>query len=101
MSSICRKTKQRLVAYQGKLISVEENLGGANPNGTSFAITLRPAPELDPSNLVVGRVVSGLDVVQQLAALPSVKANKDSPYFKYATILDGGLTLFWMKSHHG
>ncbi|KAK9861612.1 hypothetical protein WJX84_008288 [Apatococcus fuscideae] len=44
-----KKTKQRLVAYQGKLISVEENLGGANPNGTSFAITLRPAPELDPS----------------------------------------------------
>ncbi|KAK9821515.1 hypothetical protein WJX74_005994 [Apatococcus lobatus] len=79
-----KKTKQRLVAYQGKLISVEENLGGANPNGTSFAITLRPAPELDPSNLVVGRVVSGLDVVQQLAALPSVKANKDSPYFKAA-----------------
>ena len=83
------------MAYQGKLISVEENLGGANPNGTSFAITLRPAPELDPSNLVVGRVVSGLDVVQQLAALPSVKANKDSPYFKYAaTTPDGGLTLF-------
>ena len=63
---------------------MEENLGAANPNGTSFAITLRPAPELDPTNLVVGRVVSGLDVVQQLANLPSVKANKDSPYFKCA-----------------
>ncbi|KAK9835083.1 hypothetical protein WJX84_011413, partial [Apatococcus fuscideae] len=79
-----RQTKQRLIAYKGKLISVEESLGGSRPNGTSFAITLQSAPELDRTNLVVGRVVAGMDVIQELAALPSVKANKDSPYFKVA-----------------
>ena len=46
-----------------------------------FAITTAPAPDLDSTNLVVGRVVSGASLVDDLAALPAVKANSSSPFF--------------------
>lgn len=100
-----RQVKERLVAQKGKvrtdvaspvrqdadwpspfqLVTVVEELG-AEPNGTAFAITTGAAPELDSSNLVVGRVVDGMDVLQRLAELPTVRPNQDSPFFKAAKV---------------
>ena len=57
-----RETKEKLVAYRGKLVTVQEPLGEA-PNGSGFVITLGAAPGLDATNLVVGRVVGGMDLV--------------------------------------
>lgn len=51
------------------------------PNGTAFTITTSPTPELDETNLVVGRVVEGMDVIRSLQALPTVRENKSSPFF--------------------
>ena len=48
--------KEKLIAYQGKLITVKEELG-ALPNGTAFSITLGPAPELDATQLPIGEVL--------------------------------------------
>lgn len=56
----------KLVAYRGKLVSVQEALGEA-PNGSGFVITLGPAPGLDSTNLVVGRVIDGLGLVQRVS----------------------------------
>lgn len=39
----------------GKLVTLKEQAGEA-PNGTSFMITTGPTPELDRTNLVVGKV---------------------------------------------
>ena len=47
-----------------------------------FAITTAAVPDLDSTNLVVGRVVSGASLVDDLAALPAVKANSSSPFFR-------------------
>jgi hypothetical protein len=74
-------SKDKLVAVKGQLVTVTETLGGV-PNGTSFTITTRPCPDLDRTNLVIGRVVEGLDVVDRIAALPRVKNNKNSPFFQ-------------------
>jgi peptidyl-prolyl cis-trans isomerase B (cyclophilin B) len=57
---------------RGQLVTLKEQAGEA-PNGTSFMITTAAAPELDATNLIVGRVVQGMDVVQALAALPFAK----------------------------
>ena len=81
-----RPVKERLVAYQGKFISVKEQLGGALPNGSGFVITTAAAPALDGTNLVLGRVVQGMDVVQQIAELPTVKANSGSPFLRVPSL---------------
>lgn len=103
--------KSRLVARNGALVTVEEPLP-PGPNGTGFAITLAPSPELDGINLVVvrrflptalraaacaeaipgvtalprgcaqGRVVEGQDVVRRIGELPFAKPNANSPYFQ-------------------
>jgi cyclophilin family peptidyl-prolyl cis-trans isomerase len=47
----------------GKLVTLKEQAGEA-PNGTQFMITTGPAPELDATNLIVGKVrhmQAGLD----------------------------------------
>ena len=64
-----RETKEKLVAYRGQLVSVQEALGEA-PNGSGFVITLGPAPGLDSTNLVVGHVVNGLDLVHRVSPIP-------------------------------
>ncbi|GBG64971.1 hypothetical protein CBR_g48720 [Chara braunii] len=46
--------KQKLIAKNGKLVVVEEP-GVPDPNGTEFAILREDAPELDATNIVVGR----------------------------------------------
>lgn len=70
------------MADKGKLKQVLQRGGGAPPNGTEFAITTGPAPELDRTNLVIGRVVEGMPTLRALSSLPTVKNNKDSPFFK-------------------
>ncbi|KAK9828053.1 hypothetical protein WJX81_005565, partial [Elliptochloris bilobata] len=77
--------KERLVAYQGKLVTVQD-VSGAVANGTGFAITTTAVPDLDKTNLVVGRVVAGASLVDDLAAMPAVKANSSSPFFKVAKL---------------
>ncbi|KAL0022596.1 hypothetical protein WJX77_007327 [Trebouxia sp. C0004] len=78
--------KTKLVAYNGKLIRVEEPTPGESPNGSGFVITTQPAPDLDATNLVIGHLVDGMDVVQQLTKLPTVKAN-NSVFFKAGKFL--------------
>eukprot|EP00890_Picochlorum_soloecismus_P000904 jgi/Picsp_1/1814/NSC_05281-R1_peptidyl-prolyl cis-trans isomerase len=75
------ETKDKLVAVKGKFVSVTEQFGEI-PNGTEFSITTGPAPELDSTNLVIGRVVEGMDVVERLSRLPRVKDNTNSPFFQ-------------------
>lgn len=70
------------MAYQGKFIKVQEVRGASNANGTGFAITLGPTPLLDKTNLVVGEVVDGLNVIEEIARLPRVKSSSSSPFFK-------------------
>ena len=55
---------------------------GDLPNGTAFAMTTHPVPELDATNLVVGRVVEGQEFVEALEALPRVKDNSGSAFFQ-------------------
>lgn len=74
-------SKDKLVASKGKFITVTETFGEI-PNGSAWAITTRPFPELDETHLVVGRVVQGMDVVEAIAALPRVKDNTNSPFFQ-------------------
>mmetsp|Transcript_41952 Transcript_41952/g.99505 ORF Transcript_41952/g.99505 Transcript_41952/m.99505 type:complete len:303 (+) Transcript_41952:132-1040(+) len=78
-----RAPKEKLVATGGKLVKVQEP-APPGPNGTAFAITTGAAPELDSTNLIVGRVVSGMDLVKRISELPAVKDNTSSPYFMAA-----------------
>uniref|UniRef100_A0A0E0JD92 Peptidyl-prolyl cis-trans isomerase n=1 Tax=Oryza punctata TaxID=4537 RepID=A0A0E0JD92_ORYPU len=78
--------KPKLVARGGKL-EVDQEQVGVVPNGTEFVITTGDAPELDASALVVGRVVDGMDVLDKIAAVPTVKDNTASPYFRVAKLI--------------
>lgn len=75
--------KARLVSVRGKFETVYDP-PPPPPNGTGFTITLRAAPELDATNVVVGRVVSGDEVLDEISQLPTVKDNTSSPFFAVA-----------------
>ena len=75
------ETKDMLKAIDGKFVNVTQTFGNL-PNGTEFSITTGPAPDLDGINLIVGRVVKGMEVVEALQKLPKVKNNESSPFFK-------------------
>jgi peptidyl-prolyl cis-trans isomerase B (cyclophilin B) len=77
--------KPKLVARQGRL-EIDQEEVGFSPNGTEFAIALKDAPDLDASTLVVGKVLDGMDVVQKIALVKTVKENTGSPYFRYVRI---------------
>lgn len=51
MRLLCRDVREKMVAYNGKFIKVQEVRGSGNANGTGFAITLGPCPLLDKTNL--------------------------------------------------
>ncbi len=81
-----RPVKERLVARDGKLVTVKEQ-AGEPPNATSFTITRSGAPSLDQTNVIVGRVVGGMDVVEAVAALPFAKPREqlhDAPFYSLA-----------------
>jgi peptidyl-prolyl cis-trans isomerase B (cyclophilin B) len=73
--------RPKLVARGGKL-EVEEEQAGVVPNATEFVVTTGAAPELDAAAVLVGRVLDGMDVVAKIAAVPTVRDNTDSPYFR-------------------
>ncbi|CAO2185301.1 unnamed protein product [Urochloa humidicola] len=78
--------KPKLVAKGGKLEVLEEQVGVV-PNGTEFVVTTAAAPELDSSAVLVGRVLDGMDVVDKIAAVPTVRDNGGSPYFRVAKLI--------------
>jgi peptidyl-prolyl cis-trans isomerase B (cyclophilin B) len=77
--------KERLVSVNGKFVKVADP-PPPGPNGTAFAVTVAPGAGavLDRTNVVVGEVVEGLDVLNAIAALPTVKDNSASPFFAVA-----------------
>eukprot|EP00958_Prasinococcus_capsulatus_P022884 scaffold3296_cov405-Prasinococcus_capsulatus_cf.AAC.3 len=74
--------EQKLVVGKGKVQMVTK--GAPQPNGSGFNIALGGSASdvLDPTSIVVGRVVQGLDVVDQIASVPATKDNSDSPFLK-------------------
>lgn len=75
------ESKDTIKAIDGKFVNVTQ-VFGQRPNGTEFYITTGPAPDLDGVNLIIGKVVRGMDVVKQLQELPRVKNNTNSPFFQ-------------------
>ncbi|KAK9091164.1 hypothetical protein Sjap_024341 [Stephania japonica] len=78
--------KMKLVAKRGRL-EVDSEEVGVSPNGTEFVISIRDAPELDKSTLVIGRVVDGMDVVERISQVKTVQENSSSPYFRVAKLI--------------
>lgn len=92
-----REMKEKLVAVKGQFVTVTEVLGDI-PNGSAFCITSKPEPLLDSTNVIVGKVVDGLDVVEALNALPRVKDNSSSPFFQYVVIDYSMNELYYVRS---
>jgi len=68
-------------------VVVTQELGPPPPNGSAFCITTAAAPGLDATNVVVGRVVEGIDLVRTISALPVVPDKRSSPFFQAAKAL--------------
>lgn len=78
--------KEKIVAKQGKLQVVKEEVG-VEPNGTEFVIVTKDSPELDQSVLVIGTVVDGMEVAEKLTQVKTVQDNTSSPYFRVAKLI--------------
>ena len=89
--------KSKLVSNRGKFERVYEPLP-PEPNGTSFSITYSPSEDLDVTNVVVGEVISGFDVLAQIGSLPTVPDNSDSPFFQVAKSIGDKRALVSEKS---
>lgn len=74
---------EKLVATKGKLVTVKD-VPPPQPNGSAFAIATAADPDLDGTNLIVGEVVEGMEVIGELQKLPTVRNNSNSPFFKAA-----------------
>lgn len=48
---------------------------GKNSNTSQFFLTLAPAPQCDGKHVVLGRVVSGLDILQRISMSTSYKVD--------------------------
>ncbi|CAL6398061.1 unnamed protein product [Bathycoccus prasinos] len=99
------------LSYRRKpIIGIEENedetvetplwiaVCDCQPNGTSFSITYAPSEDLDVTNVVVGEVISGFDVLAQIGSLPTVPDNSDSPFFQVAKSIGDKRALVSEKS---
>jgi len=73
--------KMKLVAKKGKL-EIDQEEVGIDPNGTEFVIAIKDSPELDTSSLVIGKVIGGMEVAQQIGQVKTVQENTGSPYFR-------------------
>ena len=89
--------KSKLVSNRGKFERVYEPLP-PEPNGTSFSITYAPSEDLDVTNVVVGEVINGFDVLAQIGSLPTVPDNSDSPFFQVAKSIGDKRALVSEKS---
>lgn len=89
--------KSKLVSEKGKFITVYEKEASA-PNGTSFSITYAASADLDQTNVVVGEIVSGFDVLEKIGLLPTVPDNSDSPFFQVAKSIGDKRALVSEKS---
>ncbi len=49
---------------------------GPNTNGSQFFVTLAPTPWLDGKHTIVGRISSGLSVIQRFGSVPTGPADK-------------------------
>ncbi|XP_051147817.1 peptidyl-prolyl cis-trans isomerase CYP26-2, chloroplastic [Andrographis paniculata] len=78
--------KMKVVARQGKL-EIDQEEVGVDPNGTEFVIAIKDSPELDPSALVVGKVLQGMDIVERIGQVKTVQENSSSPYFRVAKLI--------------
>ncbi|WCJ22015.1 Cyclophilin-like peptidyl-prolyl cis-trans isomerase family protein [Euphorbia peplus] len=78
--------KMKLIARGGKL-EIDEEQVGTDPNGTEFVIATKDSPELDASNLVIGRVLEGIEVAERINQVKTVQENTSSPYFRVAKLI--------------
>ncbi|KFK41846.1 hypothetical protein AALP_AA2G178800 [Arabis alpina] len=78
--------KTKIVARNGKL-EVEEEEIAVGPNGTEFVITAVDSPELEESVLVIGKVLEGMEVVEKMREVKTVRDNTGSPYFRVAKVI--------------
>lgn len=84
--AVARPVKERLTAVGGKLVTLTSQAGEA-PNGSAFCVTLGPAPDLDKTNLVVGRLVPSAETDAAVAALAALPVNRpregiQKPFFE-------------------
>lgn len=75
----------RLTHDSAGIVSMRRGTDGAG----TFLITAAPQPALDADYVIVGRVVRGIDVVQALAALPTIKSGNGVGYQALAGDISG------------
>lgn len=76
----------KLVTKGGRFQIKEEEVK-PDPNGTEFVIATKNAEDLGSSSLLVGRVLSGMDVVDRIGSVKAVQDNTKSPYFQVAKLI--------------
>jgi small GTP-binding protein len=77
--------------HSGPGVVALANQGTRHTNGSQFYITLREFPALDAERQVVGRVISGLDVVKRIA---DMEARNQRPAVPLAVASCGDYTAF-------